>query len=133
MTILVTGANGALGKAFIPFLEAHYDEQVIGSVRSGGDNLKFINCDVSIKADVHNLIKLAKPRLVFHLAASFTNNFEIDIKVNALAAQYIFDALLDENLCSRVVILGSAAEYGLVKPENNPIDETNFCNPVSIY
>jgi len=133
VTILVTGANGALGRAFIPFLEAHYDEQVIGSVRSGGDNLKFINCDVSIKSDVHHLIKLVRPRLVFHLAASFANNFEDDIKVNALASQYIFDALLQEELSSRVVIFGSAAEYGAVLPADNPISELYPCSPVSVY
>ena len=34
---------------------------------------------------------------------------------------------------TRVVLIGSAAEYGPVRPEENPIPESRFLNPVSVY
>ncbi len=133
MTILVTGANGGFGKALLPILREKYKESVIGTGRDGADSTNYFWCDLTDESSVASLIKKVRPRLIFHLAGSFTGHFENDFRINTLSAKYIFDSVLSENLGTRIVIFGSAAEYGVVHPEDNPIPETFKCRPVSIY
>lgn len=133
MTILVTGATGGFGKALLPLLRSTYAEPVIGVGRAIFTGSDYIQCDISNEAAVLSLIRSIRPRLIFHLVGSFTGQFEADFQVNVLSARYLFDAILSENLLTRVVIIGSAAEYGIVQSVNNPISEALPCNPVSIY
>ena len=133
MTILVTGANGGLGRALLPFLRSNYTESVIASGRSEIDTVDYFSCDFTDEKAVAGLISAFKPRLILHLVGSFTGQFELDFQVNTLSAKFIFDSILSENLETRVVIFGSAAEYGAVLAEDNPIAETFPCRPVSVY
>lgn len=133
MTILVTGANGALGKVLLPILREKYKESVIGTGRDKADVTDYFFCDLTDVISVKTLIKKVRPRLIYHLAGSFTGEFDNDFRVNTLSAKYIFDSILAENLDSRIVIFGSAAEYGAIAPDDNPISETFPCRPVSVY
>ena len=133
MTILVTGANGGLGKVLLPTLREKYKESVIGTGRDNAEYTDYLCCDLTDASSVARLIKEVSPRIIFHLAGSFTGEFENDFRVNTLSAKHLFDSLLTENLDTRVVIFGSAAEYGAVEPEDNPIPETFPCRPVSVY
>lgn len=133
MTILVTGASGGFGTAFLPLLRALYSEPVIGAGRAVAVGDDYVVCDFTDEVAVGNLIRTVRPRLVFHLAGSFTGQFERDFHVNALSAKFIFDSILTEQLTTRVVVFGSAAEYGAVLPTDNPVAETQPCHPVSVY
>ena len=133
MRILVTGANGGLGKSLVPILRAHYNEPVICSGRAATDGGEYFSCDFTDKVGVARLIKTVRPGLIFHLVGSFTGQFERDFQCNTLAAKYIFDSILIENLTTRVVVFGSAAEYGAIQPSDNPVSETLPCRPVSAY
>ena len=133
MTILVTGANGGFGRALLPLLRAYYNEPVICTGRAETDDGDYFRCDLTDPRAVEALVKPIRPRLIFHLAGSFAGQFETDFQVNALGAKFIFDSILGEGLATRVVILGSAAEYGAVVASDNPIPETLPCCPVSIY
>lgn len=133
MTILVTGAKGGFGKLLIPLLREKYQEPLIGTGRDNTEESDYFHCDITDLSSVENLIARVKPRLIFHLAGSFTGQFENDFRVNTLSAKYLFDCILSEKIKTRVIILGSAAEYGVVQPEDNPIPESFPCNPVSVY
>lgn len=133
MTILVTGANGGFGKALLPILRTKYKESVIGTGRSEADHIDYLGCDLTDERSVESLVKKVRPRIIFHLAGSFTGQFENDFRINTLSTKYLFDSVLSEKLDSRIVIFGSAAEYGAVRPEDNPIPETFPCKPISIY
>jgi nucleoside-diphosphate-sugar epimerase len=133
MTILVTGANGGVGKALFPLLRAYYNEQVICTDRAKMDCNDYFACDLNDVRAVASLIKNIGPRLIFHLAGSFTGQFETDFQVNTLSVKFIFDSILAEDLETRVLVFGSAAEYGAIKVSDNPIPETLPCRPVSIY
>ncbi len=65
--------------------------------------------------------------------ASFTNDLEYDSLINAFSSKRIFETIISENLKTRVVVLGSAAEYGAVLPVDNPLPESFLCRPVSVY
>lgn len=133
MTILVTGASGGFGTVFLPWLRAHYQEPIIGSGRSNKAEDDYIKCDFSDGMAIDSLIKAVRPRLIFHLAGSFTGEFDCDLIINAFSVRHIFESIISEKLKTRVVILGSAAEYGAVLPFDNPISESFPCRPVSVY
>lgn len=133
MTALVTGARGAFARAFIPKLEESLQTNVIQAVRHLGNRSSEVECDLSDKNAVKNMISRTKPTLIYHLAGSFAGDFETDILVNAYSSKWIFDELIRLNLDCRVVVIGSAAEYGMVNESANPISETHSLNPVSVY
>mgnify|MGYP001209393309 CR=1 FL=1 len=133
MTILVTGANGGFGKVLLPILQKKYKGAVVGTGRSEVESADYFSRDITDVSSVTELIARVKPSLIFHLAGSFTGLFENDFQVNTLGAKYLFDSILSEKLDTRVVVVGSAAEYGAVLAEDNPIPETFPCRPVSVY
>ena len=53
--------------------------------------------------------------------------------MNTQGVRHLLDALEEEKLRSRVVVMGSAAEYGVTAPEENPLSEDRILRPVSIY
>lgn len=133
MTILVTGASGGFGSAFVPMLRADTEELVIASGKNESTCVSYMKCDFTDEVAVRELIGSIKPRLIYHLVGSFTGQFEQDFKVNVLSSKYIFDSVLADNLGTRVVLFGSAAEYGAVLASDNPISESHSCCPVSVY
>ena len=133
MAILVTGASGGFGKVLLPLLRAYYNEPVVCTGRSRLDRSDYFTCDLTNVRAVDDLIKDIRPRLIFHLAGSFAGQFESDFQVNTLSAKFIFDSILAESLATRVIVFGSAAEYGAVTDTDNPIPETLPCRPVSVY
>ncbi len=85
------------------------------------------------------LIENEKPEYIFHLAAlpsprdSFTKPKETFIN-NICAQINLLEAIKKTDLTdSRILIISSAEVYGLVTPENLPIDEETPFNPTNPY
>ena len=134
MTVLITGANGCFGRALFKWLTDNVSDEIICSGSfSDLQRERYVTCDVSDRGQVQETIDRIRPRLIYHVAGSFSNAYEKDYAVNSLGAKNIFDSLLDACVEARVVLFGSAAEYGLVDPEDNPIKESQSLRPVSIY
>jgi GDP-4-dehydro-6-deoxy-D-mannose reductase len=133
MTTLVTGANGGFGRFLSAWLSKYSTGPVVLSSRSPGPDGDCLQCDVSDRVAVRELVRYVRPRLVYHLAATFSNQFEGDYAVNALGARNLLGAVLEERLDARLVVLGSAAEYGIILPEENPVGEDRVLRPVSVY
>ena len=133
MTILVTGSAGGFGRLFSKWVQTRFTEDVVFSGRAPGSSKQYIQCDLQIKEEIRAIIQRIRPRLIFHLAGSFSNSYESDLAVNSHSAKHIFDTLLEGNIAARVVLFGSAAEYGVVESEENPIHEDHVLRPVSIY
>lgn len=133
MTLLITGATGGFGRIFSAWTKRHAKEDIIltGRADIGGDG--YVQCDMRRPEEIRALIERVRPRLIFHLAGSFLSDYEQDHAVNAGSAKAIFDALLTWGCATRVVLFSSAAEYGVVSPEENPIREDHVLRPVSIY
>jgi GDP-4-dehydro-6-deoxy-D-mannose reductase len=90
-------------------------------------------CDLTSSTAAYRLLKEVKPDQIYHLAGSFTQKYEIDYPVNAASTRNILEGLLRLELQTRVLLVGSAAEYGAVRPEDNPVRETQPLNPLSVY
>lgn len=130
--VLVTGATGALGHAVIELLNKDRNYRVV--VTSHNCNKKSdCQLDVSNRVQVFSVIKSIEPDLVLHLAATFINDFNEAYAVNVEGTRYLLDAIQELGFHTRVLLIGSAAEYGAVLPEENPIREDHVLNPISIY
>lgn len=128
MTVLVLGASSALGRALSDALEHDSREPVVRASRNEG-----IRCDVTDPAAIDAVVRTTRPRLVFHLVASYSGDLDTDLRVNAWSARELLDAVARYGLDARVVLIGSAAEYGRVEAADNPIHERQALKPCSVY
>jgi GDP-4-dehydro-6-deoxy-D-mannose reductase len=129
MKALIIGADGFVGK----FLTQELDNR-------GYNFLGIDKKDVDITRydDIYNLIYKYRPDWIFHLAAiAFVPTSWQDpnmvFRVNIEGSLNILNAVKSVGIDPIIQIAGSSEEYGLVKPEETPIKETNELRPLSPY
>ncbi len=131
MRALVTGALGFAGRYLVDHLLACGDE-VIEVDRSGP-----LPIDVTDRASVAEVIAEHRPEAVYHLAA-FTHvgdswNEPITvIRVNVEGTLNVLDACHAAGV-GRVLVVGSAEEYGRVREIDIPLDEDSPLRPSTPY
>ncbi len=129
---LITGAGGALGRVLVARLTDAPDWQVVATGRSpakpGLEQL-----DVKCHDSVVRAITTTQPDVIFHLAASFSLDFDEAYDGNVCGTRTLLEALAATSSRARVLLMGSAAEYGLVRPEDNPITEGQALRPMTVY
>ncbi|WP_160108877.1 NAD-dependent epimerase/dehydratase family protein [Pseudomonas izuensis] len=131
-TVLLTGGDGALGSSVANHLRLRGYDVVCGT-RRGVTDATHCHLDVTTYSSVSAAIQTLKPGVVVHLAATFENDYEQAYATNVLGAKHILSAVKESGYSTRVVLAGSAAEYGLVSPEENPVRECQVLRPVSTY
>jgi GDP-4-dehydro-6-deoxy-D-mannose reductase len=130
--VLITGASGFTGNYLVKYLQQKSDLKLHCVSRSKKQESDYI-CDLIDYESVNNLIQEIQPDKIYHLAGSFSNDYQIDYTNNVLSSKNILDSLVQNKLSCRVLLIGSAAEYGFIKEEDNPVKEDHLLNPVSIY
>lgn len=133
MKILITGALGFTAKHLIELIAKKPEHELFLSDWAPGGFENILNCDLTQKISVEELIFKIKPERIYHLAGSFTNNYDIDYSVNVLSTKNILDSLLKFSFSSRVLLIGSAAEYGFIKADDNPVSEDHPLRPCRIH
>lgn len=131
-TVLVTGGVGPLGIPVSSHLRSLGYHVVCASRRVPHDATS-IQMDVTDPAHVSMAIRSVKPAVIIHLAATFGSEFDAAFATNVQGARNLLAAVQESGDAARVVLAGSAAEYGLVSPDENPIREDRLLRPVSIY
>jgi len=132
MKILITGASGFTGSNLVEYLkkDSHLD---IYCTSRAPKEASYLSCDLTDFNLVENLIQEIKPERIYHLAGSFTNDYFVDYANNVLSTKNILESILKYKIACRVLLVGSSAEYGLIKEEDNPVKEDQPLSPVSIY
>lgn len=147
MKVLITGITGFVGSHLADYLLEMGDVELCGIARwrSQKDNIKhlidkveLVECDIKDMTSVHEVVKSFKPDRIFHLAAqsfvpaSWSAPAET-LSTNIIGEVNIFESVRDLKLDTTIQIAGSSEEYGLVHPDEVPINEDNPLRPLSPY
>ena len=129
--VLVTGAAGALGRAVVEKLEKEKRCRVIPTSRHGGVLRRAL--DVSNRDQIAAFIEGERPDVILHLAATYSADLKEAYTANVEASHNILECLHRSGMQTRVLLAGSAAEYGAVREEECPIPEDRALMPMSVY
>ena len=130
MKALVTGAHGFAGRYLVRHLREMGDDVV--ELDRGGEH----GVDVVDRAGVHTVIDAHRPDVVYHLAAfthvgeSWSVPTEV-LRVNVEGTANVLDAARAADV-GRVVVIGSAEEYGRAGPDGSLSEDTPV-QPTSPY
>lgn len=131
--IVVLGSSGFTGRNLIHRLKKEQGVEVIGvDYLSDGRDGDCV-CDLRDFGVVMKLLSKVKPDQIYNVAGSISNNYEECYASNVVITKNILDVMESIKLMGRVLLVGSAAEYGLVSADDLPVKETQTPNPVSIY
>ncbi len=133
MRVLITGASGFTARHLVKLLsdEPRQELYLTGRMTKGGNDI--YACDLTEPGSALTLVKRVKPQQIYHLAGSFSNEYETDYKTNVVATKNLLEAIVNLKLDCRVLLVGSAAEYGYVNARDNPINENHPLRPITIY
>jgi GDP-4-dehydro-6-deoxy-D-mannose reductase len=124
---LVTGAHGFVG----PYLTAHLEAM--------GDEVVGLGPEVDITDGeaIRSAVTAASPDAVYHLAAAshVGSSWAAPVEVLRINAEGTLNLLLAAEAAGapRVLVVGSAEEYGIVDPAALPLVETSPLRPVTPY
>lgn len=134
--VLITGANGFVGKHLVKRLvNEDFEVFTIGRVKVKYCN-SFIIENFNDFNKITNLVTDIKPAIIFHLASVINNNsIHESILINTLFPLTLLEAVdkIRSQVITKIIIVGSAAEYGLLKPNQVDVKETFLGIPNSYY
>lgn len=140
--VLITGASGFAGRHLINQLDAS-KYQIWGTVfgdgaSSLGEQITAIKLDLSDFEATVKLVKEVTPDWVFHLAAlsspaASMHDHNKTLINNITAQANLLDSLVLHAPNARVLVVGSAEEYGKVDEACLPIEESCELNPLTPY
>lgn len=126
MRLLVTGATGRIGTQIVRDIASSTDCWT--TARTDLSRTKHVTADLTIAAEVASLIDEAKPDTIIHLAGSVGPDPSRLIESNIMGTVNLIHEVKPG---TRVVVVGSAAEYGA--PTTTLASEDTATNPVNAY
>lgn len=146
MRALITGVCGFAGSHLADYLLTHTDLEVYGTdIVSGGANIAHIRDDLELMVGDMSDAEVASEILsktnadyVFHLAAqafvplSWSDPWQT-MQNNIRSQLNILQILVDSGARPKVLVVGSADEYGMILPDELPVTEDTPLRPYSPY
>ncbi len=146
MRVLVTGAAGFVGGHLVEFLRAEHPEvEVFGLERMHGTapevlalGVASVQADLDDAASVDAALEAVRPDRVIHLAGQSSVQHSwtdpgATLRTNVLGIVHLLDGLRRRESAARVLVVGSADEYGAVGPGDVPLREDAPLRPISPY
>jgi GDP-4-dehydro-6-deoxy-D-mannose reductase len=144
--LLVTGAGGFVGGHLVGFLHAEHPEVEVygvslppGSVPGrAAPGARMIEADLTDPAAARAVVEAVRPDRILHLAGQSSVQLSwLDpggtLRANVLGIVHLLDAVRAQRLKPPVLVVGSAEEYGPVRPDEMPIREETPLRPASPY
>ncbi len=129
MRILVLGAGGFIGGQLTNYLATDHDVWG-GKLKPGG--ARDVHIDLLNKATIKQALKTVRPEAVINCAGVVENSPKA--KLNIEFTRNLLEVIEELNLeLKRIVISGSAAEYGVVENDSQAIPENAPLNAKSEY
>ncbi len=145
MKALITGISGFVGSHLAEYLLEATDWQVAGTVFGPYGNIADLCGQLELypaelsRLDVMTFIlEQSQPDVIFHLAAQpLVTASRLDpwgtLETNIRMQLNVLEGVARVRPDCRVLVVGSSEEYGLVSPEDLPIDEDTPLRPLSAY
>lgn len=144
MRALITGIEGFVGsyltdeliKNNIDVFGTYFDERTLKDELK--QNTSLFHMDITDFEQVNQVIKEVQPDYIFHLAAQSSaavswKNPQLTMTVNVNGTINLLEAVKNSGLKSRIVLIGSSEEYGIVNESENPITEEQELRPGNPY
>ncbi len=135
---LVTGATGFCGRHLVERLRQDSNFEILGTGRSQtpptwltADEYKTV--DLLHPKAAENLLADTRPDLILHLAGVADGADSEIYALNYAATLKVLESARLLRKSPRILLVGSAAEYGEVGPEELPISEEQPCRPLGVY
>ncbi len=145
MKALITGISGFVGSHLAEYLLEATDWEVAGTVFGPYGNIADLGSRLEIypaelsRLDVMTFIlEQSRPDAIFHLAAQpLVSTAQRDpwgtLETNVRMNLNVLEGVARICPACRVLIVGSSEEYGLVAPEDQPLDEETPLRPLNAY
>ncbi len=143
---LITGIAGFAGSHLAEFLLTkkikvfgfYHPEHPTENIDHIRDKLELVACDMLDEKKVNAALGTINPDYLFHLAAfsSPAQSFAIPretLENNIVGELTLLEALVQNKSRARILVIGSADEYGKISEKNLPADETTPLAPLSPY
>lgn len=137
---LITGICGFTGSHLTEYLsELGIELYGLDLPLEGGSYINYLkyvgkmyHADIKDRASIFEIIHAIKPHYVFHLAGLIGNNdLKSLLETNVFGTRNVLDAV--RTIDSKILIPGSAAEYGAVPEDKLPIHEATPLYPINNY
>jgi GDP-4-dehydro-6-deoxy-D-mannose reductase len=136
---LVTGVNGFSGRHLAARLAHKAGSVALGTGRQPRSTIPlhgYRACDLTDHDAVIDMVRWARPDVVFHLAG--LNGMaapDAIARVNVAGFEHLCRALRDQarGRQVRLIVIGSAAEFGTRATANVPLTEDAACLPDTAY
>jgi GDP-4-dehydro-6-deoxy-D-mannose reductase len=131
---IVTGGQGFIGRNLVHELRRRGIRTTTVGRRASDDISHFVLDDGSwASSALDRVLEEARPNYIFHLAGTARGTPDELSHANSGMAQALFQSLRRTRLRPRIVVAGSAAEYGSAIKDGEPVCETAICSPLSAY
>jgi GDP-4-dehydro-6-deoxy-D-mannose reductase len=135
---LITGATGFCGRHLTRRLRGEGGMRIWGLGRRAHPPAdmevdEYLPVDLTDAAGVATAVERIRPDLIFHLAGLADGPVEDIYRANVLGTLHLLDAARTGAPESRILLVGSAAEYGNVPLGALPVTEDHWCRPVHAY
>lgn len=142
---LIIGGAGFVGGHLIKFLSSQGSLHIYAT-KLDRENIDvkeidqrcIYNLDITDKKQVMEVIQQTMPDYIFHLAAQSSVSLSwkepaLTYNINVVGTINILEAVRLLNLDTRLLIIGSAEQYGAIKEEDLPIKEDIKIKPINPY
>ena len=139
MRVLVTGANGFVGRAIVAeLLQKNHEVFCLVSPKSEENNslTNVLRADISASESLSRLENTQNIDVIIHsagLAHQFGKTSDEDFwKVNVRGTENVAN-LAAKLQVKHFILISSVAVYGTGRDKLESVDETTFCQPQSVY
>jgi len=137
--ILILGSEGFMGKYLLYWfkknniISENYFIDILPKKIVKKEN--YYRIDLLKKREVLSFFRSYKPDLIFNFVAlMFSNDLKELININVMAVENLLNSINEiKDYNPKVLLIGSAAEYGFVDDSDLPINESFRKRPISNY
>ena len=146
MKALVTGISGFAGSHLAELLlnkgyevfGTYFDKSTFSNLGSSIHKIRLFQCDIRNYDHLKRIISEIRPNEIYHLAAitfvpASLESPKLTFDTNLYGTMNLYETVKNLKINPRILFVGSADEYGIVKDENLPINESCPLRPINPY